>query len=336
MILLAIETSCDDTGVAILQGREILANVLSSQVDMHALFGGIVPELAARKHLEALLPLTRHALKEGGVTLDEVDCIGVTVKPGLVPSLLVGLSFAKALAFGLNKPIVGVDHLEAHTFSIFLEHPVAYPFISLVASGGHTALFLVQGEGDMYLLGQTRDDAAGEAFDKVAKLLGLGYPGGPAIDAATEGIVPAGPELPRPLLPNSWDFSFSGLKTAVVQLCKRGTIDLSKRGEVVQVAAAFQMAVVEVLVEKTIMAAKSFRVPRVVVSGGVSANRLLRSLMAERGKEAGIEVYFPPMGLCMDNAAMVGYVAHYRFCRGEVHGLDLDVSSRSQYPRWNP
>ena len=292
-----------------------------------------MPELAARKHLEALFPLTQQVLRESGVSLKEIDCIGVTVKPGLVPSLLVGLSFAKALAFGLNKPLVGVDHLEAHAFSIFLQEEVDFPFISLVVSGGHTSLFMVKGEGEMYLLGQTRDDAAGEAFDKVAKLLNLGYPGGPVIDKLAKEGDPQFIPFPRPLAGAGWDFSFSGLKTAVVQYVREHEGEMRDRQHLAHVVASFQRAVVDVLVEKTLDAARYLRVPRIVVAGGVAANSALRGIMRERGEREGIKVYFPPMALCMDNASMVAYVAAYRFAKGESHGLDLDVSSRSVYRR---
>ncbi len=337
MIVLAIETSCDDTGVALFnRDRGILASVLSSQVDLHALFGGIVPELAARKHLEALFPLTQYVLKESDLSLEEVSCIGVTVKPGLVPSLLVGLSFAKALAFSLNKPLVGVDHLEAHTFSIFLREKIDFPFLSLVVSGGHTSLFMVKREGEMYLLGCTRDDAAGEAFDKVAKLLKLGYPGGPVIDRVAKEGDPQSIPFPRPLMGKGWDFSFSGLKTAVVQYVQEHGEEIQDRRHLACVVASFQRAVVDVLAEKTLDAARHLRVSRIVVAGGVAANSVLRSIMKERSEREGLKVYFPPMPLCMDNAAMVAYVAACHFAEGETHGLDLDVSSRSIYPRWNP
>ncbi len=337
MKVLALETSCDDTGVALLdRDRGILASVLASQVEIHTLFGGVVPELAARRHLETLLPLTNQVLKEGGTSLEEVDCLGVTVKPGLVPSLLVGLSFAKALAFGVNKPLIGVDHLEAHTFAHFLHEEIPFPFLSLVVSGGHTSLFLVKELGEMYIVGQTRDDAAGEAFDKIAKLLHLGYPGGPVIDKTAREGNPYAVKLPRPMLSGSWDFSFSGLKTAVVQHVKRSPLDINDGKAVADMAASFQMAVVEVLVEKTVMAAQHYGIPRIVVSGGVAANSSLRSHMKERAEHEGLQVFFPPPELCSDNAAMVAYVAGYRFARGERHSPDLDVASRSNYSRYEP
>lgn len=334
MILLGIETSCDDTGVAMLKGeREVLSNCLSSQEHLHAIFGGIVPELAARKHLEALYPMARRAMEEAEVSVNEVDCIGVTVKPGLVPSLLVGLSFAKAIAFGCSVPLIGVDHLEAHTFAIFLERDVAFPFISLVVSGGHTALFLVRDYGEMYLLGQTRDDAAGEAFDKVAKLLNLGYPGGPVINKIAKDGDSHAFALPRARLLKTWDFSFSGIKTAVAQVVKEEASGTLERGFVVDMVASFQEAVVDVLVEKTVMAAEDFGISRIVVAGGVAANSALRREMKKAAQSKGIEVFFPSPSLCTDNAAMVAYVASYRFKRGERAGMDLDVSSRSIYPR---
>ncbi len=336
MKLLAIETSCDDTGVALMEEGRVVAQALSSQVDIHALFGGVVPELAARKHLEALYPLTLKVLEESGSSLEELDCIGVTVKPGLVPSLLVGLSFAKALAFGKNLPLVGVDHLEAHVFSIFLERKVTFPFVGLVVSGGHTSLFLVRDYGDMALIGQTRDDAAGEAFDKVAKLLDLGYPGGPVIDRMARDGDPGAINFPRPMLGKGWDFSFSGLKTAVVQYVREHKDELKDSRHLADLVASFQQAVVDVLVEKTVGTAQRLGVPRIVVAGGVAANSALRKTMEARAGEEGMEVHFPPLPLCMDNAAMVAFVASYRFARGERHSLDLDVSSRARYPRVEP
>ena len=333
MRLLAIETSCDDTGVALMDRGRVVAQALSSQVDVHALFGGVVPELAARKHLEALYPLTIKVLEEGGVTLASLDCIGVTVKPGLVPSLLVGLSFAKALAFGKGLPLVGVDHLEAHVFSIFLERRVGFPFVALVVSGGHTSLFLVKDYGDMALVGQTRDDAAGEAFDKVAKLLNLGYPGGPIIDRMAREGDPNAINFPRPMLGKGWDFSFSGLKTAVVQYVREHGDKLKDSWHLADLVASFQQAVVDVLVEKTVDAARRLDVSRIVVAGGVAANSALRKTMEARAGEEGMEVHFPPLSLCMDNAAMVAFVAAYRFAWGEQHSLDLDVSSRATYPK---
>ena len=336
MRLLAIETSCDDTGVALMEEGRVVAQALSSQVDIHALFGGVVPELAARKHLEALYPLTLKVLEEGGISLDHLDCIGVTVKPGLVPSLLVGLSFAKALALGKGLPLVGVDHLEAHVFSIFLEREVAFPFVGLVVSGGHTSLFLVEDYGHLALVGQTRDDAAGEAFDKVAKLLDLGYPGGPVIDRMAREGDPGAIDFPRPMLGKGWDFSFSGLKTAVVQYVREHGERVKDRRHLVDLVASFQQAVVDVLVDKTVDAARRLGVPRIVVAGGVAANSALRMTMESRAKEEGMEVHFPPLSLCMDNAAMVAFVASYRFARGERHALDLDVSSRVRYPRVEP
>jgi len=331
LITLAIETSCDDTAVAILQGeRNLLSSRVSSQEDIHALFGGIVPELAARAHLEMIYPMVKTSLNEAGIELDDVDVIGVTVKPGLVPSLLVGLSFAKAIAIAKNIPIIGVDHLEAHSFAIFLEREIEFPFISLVVSGGHTALFFIKDYGEMYLLGQTRDDAAGEAFDKVAKLLNLGYPGGPVIDKIAKKGDPFSFSFPRAKLSNSWDFSFSGIKTAVAQLVKGMSLNEKL---VVDIVASFQQAVVDMLVEKTIAACCNFEVSKAVIAGGVAANSLLRREMAEAAKDKGIEVYFPSLSLCTDNAAMVAYVTYYRFLKGQIDDIELDVSSRSRYPK---
>ena len=324
MKVLGIETSCDDTGVAVLEdGRVLLSNLLSSQVDLHGIFGGVVPELAARKHLDALLPLVDEALLEAGVSFKDIDCIGVTNRPGLIPSLLVGVTFAKGLAYALDKPIVAVDHLEAHAFAIFLEREVEFPFVALVVSGGHTSLFYVEGFGSLKRLGQTLDDAAGEAFDKVAKLLGLGYPGGPAIDRVSKMGDPGAVKFPVART-KGYDFSFSGVKTAVAVYLKKNP---DARPE--DVAASFQEAVVEALVSKTLKAAVDTGAARVVVSGGVACNSRLRERFQEEAGRLGMEVFFPSPKFCTDNGAMVAYVATYRYKQGDRASLDLDVSSRS-------
>jgi len=330
-LILGIETSCDDTSVALLRGeREILASVVSSQNELHAPFGGIVPEIAARRHLELILPITNQVLHESGVSMDEVTGLGVTTRPGLVPSLVVGLSFAKALAWSRGIPWVGVDHIEAHIFASFLEHEVEFPFVALVVSGGHTSLFLVRDYGHLELLGETRDDAAGEAFDKVASLLGLGYPGGPAIDKAAREGNPSAFELPRPHMRESWDFSFSGLKTAVVHTVNKGGVR-PNTADAHNLAAAFQESAVDVLVEKTLRAAEHFSISRIVVAGGVAANSRLRERLVEEAGQRGVEVHLPPLRLCGDNGAMVAFVARYRLERGERGTLDHDVQSRVSY-----
>ncbi len=325
MIVLGIETSCDDTGVAVLENGCIRSNLLSSQVELHSVFGGVVPELAARKHLDTLLPLVDRALSEARCSLEDVDCIGVTNRPGLVPSLLVGVTFAKGLSYATGKPLVAVDHLEAHTFAVFLEREVPFPFVSLVVSGGHTSLFYVRDYGVMEKMGQTLDDAAGEAFDKVAKLLELGYPGGPVIDRlAKEGDRDA-VKFPVAKVPG-YDFSFSGLKTAVMMFLRKNP-GVNKA----DVAASFQEAVVEALLRKTHLAVEDRGVKSVVVAGGVACNSRLRERFLEHFSQMGVEVLFPSPKLCTDNGAMVAFVAQYRFTKGEKAPLELDVFSRSLY-----
>ncbi len=324
MIVLGIETSCDDTGVAILKdGQELLTNLLASQTELHSVFGGVVPELAARKHLDTLLPLLDKATKDSGISLREIDCIGVTNRPGLVPSLIVGATFAKGLSFALNKPIVPVNHLEAHAFAIFLERKVNFPFIALVVSGGHTNLFFVEDFGKMQPLGGTLDDAAGEAFDKVAKLLDLGYPGGPVIDRISKKGDPDAVDFPIAKV-DGYNFSFSGLKTAVATFVKKNP-NVKKE----DVAASFQKAVVEALLLKTDLAVKKRSVKTVVVSGGVACNSYLRARFTEHFGSQDIEVLFPSPKLCTDNGAMVAFVASYRYQKGETADLTFDVVSRS-------
>ncbi len=327
MIVLAIETSCDDTGGAVLlNGRKILSNVVSSQVLVHQKYGGVVPELASRKHIEAIVPIVEEALSRAGVTMREVDGIAVTQGPGLVGSLLVGLSFAKSIAFAKGIPFVGVNHVEAHLSAIFLEEETPrFPFIGLVVSGGHTSLFRVDGFGKIIRLGQTRDDAAGEAFDKVAKFLGLGYPGGPIIDELSKKGNPKTIRFPRPFLGKaSLDFSFSGLKTAVVHLVKTYQDPPERLPEALlcDIASSFQEAVVDVLVQKTLLASKQEGVRRIVISGGVAANRLLRERMKQEALDQKLKLYIPSPELCTDNAAMVGVVG-YEYLR---QGLRSDYS----------
>ncbi len=328
MLVMGIETSCDDTGVAILKDkREILANLVSSQVRIHSIFGGVVPELAARKHLDNILPLTHSALSEAKLSLSDIDCIGVTNRPGLVPSLLVGVTFAKGLSFGKDIPLVGVNHLEAHAFAIFLERNVEFPFVCLVVSVGHTNLFLVEDYGAMKLLGKTLDDAAGEAFDKVAKLLNLGYPGGPVIDAISKEGDPDYVKFPISKV-EGYNFSFSGVKTAVMMYLKRENLDLNNRKIKANLAASFQEAVVNALVEKTFKAAEEYKVKGIVISGGVACNSRLREVSQKMADKCGINCYFPSPKLCTDNALMVAYVASYRFEKGERASLSLDAFSR--------
>lgn len=332
MLILAIETSCDDTGAAVVRdGRKILSNIVSSQVLVHQKYGGVVPELASRKHIEAVVPIVAEALETAGVTLKEIDGIAVTQGPGLVGSLLVGLSFAKAVAFALGLPFIGVNHVEAHLSAIFLEQRAPrFPFIGLVVSGGHTALFRMDGFGKYRQLGRTRDDAAGEAFDKVAKLLGLGYPGGPVIDELSRTGNPSAIRFPRPLgSKHSFDFSFSGLKTAVVNYVKTHpeppggyAEDLMK-----DIVSSFQEAVIEVLVRKTVLAAQHQEVKRIVLSGGVAANQRLRQKIKEESFDRKLSVYLPSPAFCTDNAAMIGVVGYEYLKRGIRSPLSLNAFS---------
>jgi N6-L-threonylcarbamoyladenine synthase len=332
MKILAIETSCDDTGAAVvLNGRKILSNVVSSQNAIHQKYGGVVPELASRRHIEMIVPIVTEALKGANLTLKEIDGIAVTQGPGLVGSLLIGLSFAKSMAFATGKPFVGVNHVEGHLSAIFLEkNPPRFPFIGLVVSGGHTSLFRMDGFGKYKRLGQTRDDAAGEAFDKVAKLLGLGYPGGPIIDELSRKGNSKAIRFPRPSLSkNSLDFSFSGLKTAVVNYVKSHP-EPSKRypEELVRdIVSSFQEAVIDVLLKNTIRAALDQKLKRIVLSGGVAANRHLRKRMKEIAQEEKLSVYIPSPFFCTDNAAMIGVVGYEYLKRGIRSPLSLNAFS---------
>lgn len=311
-LTLGIETSCDETAVAIIaDGRKILSNIISSQLDIHTKFGGVVPEVAARCHLETMVPVYQSALREAGVTLEDIDLIAVTYGPGLIGSLLVGLSFAKGLALAGGKDIVGVNHIEGHIYANILERPeLEPPFICLTVSGGHTDLVYLENWGRYHVLGRTRDDAAGEAFDKISRVLGLGYPGGPAIDKIAVGAQSDLQFLQSKAMPGSYDFSFSGLKTAVINYLNRQkqkgeTIDISR------VAASFQRTAVEQLVDKVFAAVADYRPKAVLLSGGVSANSHLRERCRREAEALGIKLYYPPLTLCTDNAAMVAAAGHY-------------------------
>jgi len=332
MRVLAIETSCDDTGAAVvLDGRKILSNVVSSQVPIHQKYGGVVPELASRRHIESIVPIVKEALEIAKLTLSEIDGIAATQGPGLVGSLLVGLSFAKSIAFATGLPFIGVNHIEAHLSAIFLEEKSPrFPFIGLVVSGGHTSLFRVDGFGKYRRLGQTRDDAAGEAFDKVAKLLGLGYPGGPIIDELSKTGNPKAIRFPRASLgKDSFDFSFSGLKTAVVNYVKAHPEPPGGYSEdlIKDIVSSFQEAVVEVLVKKTVQAAQHQGLKRIVLSGGVAANQRLRQKIKEESFEQKLKVYIPSPSFCTDNAAMVGVVGYEYLKRGIRADLSLNAFS---------
>ena len=330
MIVLGIESSCDETAAAVVRdGRQILSSVVSSQVDFHHKYGGVVPEIASRKHIEAVVPVVEEALEKAELTLDGIEGIAVTCGPGLVGSLLIGVSFAKALAYVTGLPLIGVNHLEGHLTSIFLEKPdMTFPFVGLVVSGGHTNLYHVKGWGDYTFVGQTRDDAAGEAFDKVAKLLGLGYPGGMVIDKMARKGSPTAIDFPRALIAkDSLDFSFSGIKTAVLHYVKRHEGEITS--EVTQdIVASFQEAVVDVLVTKAFQAARQYGVESVVISGGVAANSRLREKMNLTSEQENVSVFIPSPALCTDNAAMIAVVGDYYLEKGITSPLTLNASSR--------
>jgi len=311
-LVLGIETSCDETGVGIVRGTELLANVIASSMEEHARYGGVVPEVAARAHLEALVPTLREALERAGVALQDIDAIAVTSGPGLAGALMVGVGAAKALALALDKPLYAVNHLVGHVgVDLLSGDPLEYPTIALLVSGGHTSLLNVRNlVDDVELLGETIDDAAGEAFDKVARLLGLPYPGGPEIDRAAEGgdgtaiRFPRGLSLPKDLQAHRYDFSFSGLKTAVARWVEREQ-DAGNRVPIADVAASFREAVADVLLTKAIAACTDFGIPRLLLGGGVVANARVRQLASERCAEAGIALRIPPLSLCTDNGAMI-------------------------------
>ena len=325
-VVLGIETSCDETAAAVLvDGRRVLSSVVASQDDVHAPYGGVVPELASRRHLEVIVPVVDKALRDAGVGLGDLDGIAVTQGPGLVGSLLVGCSMAKSLAWVHGLPLVGVNHLEGHIYAAFLtEDPPEHPFLALVVSGGHTALYHASAPLAYRLVGQTRDDAAGEAFDKVAKLLGLGFPGGPIIQKTAERGDPRAVEFPMAQITDgSRDFSFSGIKTAVSQHVKRrGPLTDT---QVADVAASFQAAVVKTLVRRTIRAALHLGVKRVLLTGGVAANGPLRAALVAEGGEHGIHVHIPPPRLCTDNAAMITAAGTARLAAGERAPLTLNA-----------
>jgi N6-L-threonylcarbamoyladenine synthase len=350
MIVLGLETSCDETAAAVVRnGREILSNVVVSQVDIHREYGGVVPELASRKHIEAISIVLDQALRIADLGVADIEAVGVTRGPGLIGSLLVGIGAAKGLAWALGVPICGVNHVHAHLFAPFLERAdLEYPFVGLVVSGGHTALYYVTGTFHLELIGKTRDDAAGEAYDKVAKLLGLGYPGGAVIERRAANGKPGNLSFPRALSePDQFDFSFSGVKSAVLRYVEhelglsphadssgsfhpvsRSNPDTEFEATICSIAAAFQEAVVDVLVEKGIRAAQKFHVDTLIVAGGVAVNGALRARMADRGRRTGIETVFPNPALCTDNAAMVAARADVLLRAGNVDSLDFSAISR--------
>ncbi|MCG8616257.1 MAG: tRNA (adenosine(37)-N6)-threonylcarbamoyltransferase complex transferase subunit TsaD [Desulfobacterales bacterium] len=329
MIILGIESSCDETAAAVVEdGRLIRSSVVASQVDTHAKYGGVVPELASRMHIEAITPVVDQALADAGMTPDDIDGVAATRGPGLIGALLVGFSFARAFAWARQLPLAGVNHLEAHIYSLMLlEHPPAFPFIALVVSGGHTNIYHVTSPHDFKRLGQTRDDAAGEAFDKVAKMMGLGYPGGPVIEALAQKGNPKAIDFPRSMLKkDSFDFSFSGLKSAVARnLHEHPGLD---DAGIADVAASFQAAVIDVLTKKLIRAALACKCSQIGVAGGVSANRTFVDILSREAGKRRMKVFAPPISLCGDNAAMIAARGYTMIRNGELCGPDQDVYSR--------
>jgi len=326
MLVLAIESSCDETAAAVVRdGRTVLSNIVASQIADHAEYGGVVPEIASRKHMEAIVPVIECALRQAGVSLELIEGIAVTQGPGLAGALLVGLATAKAMAYATGKPIIGVNHIEGHLLAIFLEHEVSFPYVALAVSGGHTHLYLVGGPGRYVTLGQTLDDAAGEAFDKVAKLIGLPYPGGAVIDRLAETGDPTAIRFPRPLIHDqSLNFSFSGLKTSVLNFLRLNPNALEGKG-INDLCASFQESVCSVLVAKTSAAVSATGVKRVVVAGGVACNGGLRREMERMAATMGVELYIPTPLLCTDNAAMIAVPGDYYLEHGITAGSELDA-----------
>lgn len=327
VLILAIESSCDETAAAVVRGgREVLSNVISSQIPLHTQFGGVVPEIASRKHIEKINQVITQALEDARVSLADITAIGVTYGPGLVGALLVGVAEAKAIAYGAGKPLVGVHHIEGHVSANYIEHPdLEPPFVCLIVSGGHTHLVIVRDYGEFEIIGRTRDDAAGEAFDKVARAVGLGYPGGPKVDQAARQGNPHAIEFPRARVEGSpYDFSFSGLKSAVLNHINRAKMT-GEELSVPDLAASFQNAVVEVLVGRSVLAAREYGFDKLAIAGGVASNSALRTAMEQACQEAGIRFYYPSPVFCTDNAAMIGVAAYYEYQKGTRHGWDLNA-----------
>ena len=333
MNILGIDTSCDDTCAAVVKdGKRLLSNVVNSQIPVHHHYGGVVPELASREHIRNIVPVVRESLKQASLTNNDIDAIAVTMGPGLVGALLVGINFAKAYSYAKGIPLIGVNHLEGHILSIFLEkHIPPFPFVALTASGGHTNIYHVKGFGDYAVLGQTLDDAAGEAFDKIAKLLELGYPGGAAIEKLAASGRHEAIAFPRSYLSKgSLDFSFSGLKTAVALYVKkwRNTTMSSNSTTIEDIAASFQAAVVDILIEKAIAAAARVGAGSLVLAGGVARNNRLRSDLQKMVNKKGIDLYIPRPEFCTDNGAMIAMAGYHKLIQGELSDLTLDARSR--------
>lgn len=327
VLILAIESSCDETAAAVVKnGREVLSNVINTQIAIHTEYGGVVPEIASRKHIENINPVIRKALEDAGVTLDDIDAIGVTYGPGLVGALLVGVAEAKAIAFAKNKPLVGVHHIEGHISANYVENKeLKPPFVALVVSGGHTHLVKVNDYGEYEIVGRTRDDAAGEAFDKVARAIGLGYPGGPKIDKLAKEGNPDAIEFPRAHVDDApYDFSFSGIKSAVLNYINSANMQ-GKEINRADVAASFQKAVVDALVSRAVRLAKECGMDKLAIAGGVASNSALRAAIQEACAKNNIGFYSPSPILCTDNAAMIGAAAYYEYIKGVRHGYDLNA-----------
>ena len=327
VLILAIESSCDETAAAVVKnGREVLSNVINTQIAIHTEYGGVVPEIASRKHIENINPVIKKALTDAGVTLDDIDAIGVTYGPGLVGALLVGVAEAKAIAFAKNKPLVGVHHIEGHISANYVENKeLEPPFVALVVSGGHTHLVKVNDYGEYEIIGRTRDDAAGEAFDKVARAIGLGYPGGPKIDKLAKEGNPEAIEFPRAHVDDApYDFSFSGIKSAVLNYINSANMQ-GKEINRADVAASFQKAVVDALVWRAVKLAKEWGMDKLAIAGGVASNSALRAAVQEECAKNNIRFYSPSPVLCTDNAAMIGAAAYYEYIKGVRHGYDLNA-----------
>ncbi|HOJ42708.1 MAG TPA: tRNA (adenosine(37)-N6)-threonylcarbamoyltransferase complex transferase subunit TsaD [Syntrophorhabdaceae bacterium] len=327
MLILGIDTSCDDTSISILEGKnKVLSSIVSSQIDLHSKFGGIVPEIASRKHIEIIDAIFNEAIDRSGIEKNQLDVICVTQGPGLIGSVLIGLCFAKGLAISLKKPIIGINHVEAHTMSIFLERDVEFPFISLVVSGGHTCILLIDEPCSYKVIGSTRDDAAGEALDKIAKFLGLGYPGGPIIEKISETGETDYVMFPRPMADeDNLDFSFSGLKTAFINWVKKNTVS---GHNIHHVLASFQQAIFDSLFIKLIKAAKTYKINKIVVAGGVAANSRLRSYFKEQSERSGIDIFFPAPANCTDNAAMIAVTGYFYYKKGLLSPMEMKGFSR--------
>lgn len=327
ILILAIESSCDETAAAVVKnGREVLSNIISSQIALHTLYGGVVPEIASRKHIEKINQVIEAALSEAGTALSDIDAVAVTYGPGLVGALLVGVAGAKAIAYAAKKPLIGVHHIEGHIAANFIEHKeLEPPFFSLVVSGGHTHLVRVADYGEFEIIGRTRDDAAGEAFDKVARAIGLGYPGGPKIDKVSKEGNPEAIVFPRAHVEDApYDFSFSGVKSAVLNYIN----GCQMKGETysqADVAASFQRAVTDVLVANAMHAAEEYKVDKFAIAGGVASNSALREAMKQACESRGVKLYYPSPVYCTDNAAMIGAAAYYEYKKGTRHGWDLNA-----------